>query len=146
LPALPALCAGWRRSADALKKEFLMSTTIESHAATNPAVQPRHAEQRLLFQPTRVGRFQLRHRIVMAPLTRSRARQPGNMRWALNACYYQQRASAALIISEATQISMQVEGWRLVTDALHEAGGRIVLQMWHVGRLSHPSLQASGRP
>jgi N-ethylmaleimide reductase len=92
----------------------------------------------------------------MAPLTRSRARQPGNVPTTLNACYYAQRASAALIISEATQVSMQgqgyawtpgihsreqVEGWRLVTEAVHEAHGRIFLQLWHVGRISHPSLQ-----
>jgi N-ethylmaleimide reductase len=111
---------------------------------------------KLLFEPITVGRCQLPHRIVMAPLTRSRARQPGNVPTALNACYYAQRASAALIISEATQVSMQgqgyawtpgihsreqVEGWRLVTDAVHEAGGRIFLQLWHVGRISHPALQ-----
>jgi N-ethylmaleimide reductase len=138
-----------------------MSATIESPAATNQAAEPQRAEQRLLFQPIRVGRFELPHRIVMAPLTRSRARQPGNVPSPLNACYYQQRASAALIVSEATQISMQgqgyawtpgihsreqVEGWRLVTDAVHEAGGRIVLQMWHVGRISHPSLQPDCMP
>ncbi|MBL0730023.1 alkene reductase [Piscinibacter sp. HJYY11] len=138
-----------------------MSATLELPAATNPASESRPTEQRLLFQPIKVGRFELPHRIVMAPLTRSRARQPGNVPSALNACYYQQRASAALIVSEATQISMQgqgyawtpgihsreqVEGWRLVTDAVHEAGGRIVLQMWHVGRISHPALQPDGMP
>src|ERR1700749_538386 len=110
----------------------------------------------LLFQPVKVGRFTLPNRIVMAPLTRSRARQPGNVPTSLNACYYAQRASAAFIISEATQVSMQgqgyawtpgihsreqVECWRLVTDAVHDAGGRIFLQLWHVGRISHPSLQ-----
>lgn len=110
----------------------------------------------LIFQPVRLGRYELPHRIVMAPLTRSRSRQPGNVPTALNACYYAQRASAALIISEATQVSMQgqgyawtpgihgreqVEGWRLVTDAVHAAGGRIFLQLWHVGRISHPALQ-----
>ena len=109
-----------------------------------------------LFEPLRLGRYNLPHRIVMAPLTRSRARQPGNVPTALNACYYAQRASAALIISEATQVSLQgqgyawtpgihsreqVEGWRLVTDAVHKAGGLIFLQLWHVGRISHPSLQ-----
>src|SRR2546421_3491105 len=88
----------------------------------------------LLFQPIKVGRYNLRHRIVMAPLTRSRAGQPGNVPTLLNDCYYAQRASAALIVSEATQVSMQgqgyawtpgihsreqVEGWRLVTDAVH---------------------------
>jgi N-ethylmaleimide reductase len=112
-----------------------------------------------LFQPVRLGRYNLRHRMIMAPLTRSRARQPGNVPSPLNACYYAQRASAALIISEATQVSMQgqgyawtpgihspeqVEGWRLVTDAVHDAGGLIFLQLWHVGRISHPSLQPDG--
>lgn len=92
----------------------------------------------------------------MAPLTRSRARQPGNVPTPLNACYYAQRSSAAFIISEAAQVSMQgqgyawtpgihsreqVEGWRVVTDAVHHAGGKIFLQLWHVGRISHPALQ-----
>jgi N-ethylmaleimide reductase len=92
----------------------------------------------------------------MAPLTRSRARQPGNVPTPLNAAYYAQRASAALIISEAAQVSMQgqgyawtpgihsreqIDGWRLVTAAVHAAGGLIFLQMWHVGRISHPALQ-----
>jgi N-ethylmaleimide reductase len=110
----------------------------------------------LLFQPYQLGPYLLPNRIVMAPLTRSRARQPGNVPSALNACYYAQRASAAFIVSEATQVSMQgqgyawtpgihsheqVEGWRVVTDAVHAAGGRIFLQMWHVGRISHPALQ-----
>lgn len=112
-----------------------------------------------LFQPVRVGRHDLPHRIVMAPLTRSRARQPGNVPSSLNACYYAQRASAAFIITEATQVSMQgqgyawtpgihsreqVEGWRGVTDAVHRAGGLIFLQLWHVGRISHPRLQPDG--
>lgn len=110
----------------------------------------------LLFQPFSLGAYTLPHRIVMAPLTRSRARQPGNVPTPLNACYYAQRASAALIISEATQVSMQgqgyawtpgihsreqVEGWRLITDAVRQAGGRIFQQLWHVGRISHPALQ-----
>jgi N-ethylmaleimide reductase len=109
-----------------------------------------------LFQPFQLGPYRLPSRIVMAPLTRSRARQPGNVPYAMNALYYAQRASAALIISEATQVSMQgqgyawtpgihsreqVEGWRLVTEAVHKAHGRIFLQLWHVGRISHPSLQ-----
>jgi N-ethylmaleimide reductase len=64
-----------------------------------------------LFQPYRLGPFNLRHRIVMAPLTRSRARQPGNVPNSLAACYYAQRASAALIVSEATQVSMQGQGY-----------------------------------
>ena len=110
-----------------------------------------------LFEPIRLGRMMLPHRVAMAPLTRSRARQPGNVPTPLNAAYYVQRACAALIISEATQVSMQgqgayawtpgihsreqIEGWRLVTDAVHAVGGRIFLQLWHVGRISHPALQ-----
>jgi N-ethylmaleimide reductase len=110
----------------------------------------------LLFQPYRLGPLNLPHRIVMAPLTRSRARQPGNVPSSLAACYYAQRASAALIVSEATQVSMQgqgyawtpgihsreqVEAWRRVTQAVHEAHGLIFSQLWHVGRISHPALQ-----
>lgn len=119
----------------------------------------REPQSELLFQPIKVGRRELPHRITMAPLTRSRARQPGNVPTPLNACYYAQRASAAFIISEATQVSQQgqgyawtpgihtldqAEGWRVVTDAVHKAGGSIFLQLWHVGRISHPSLQPDG--
>ena len=124
-----------------------------------PGKAGQHDEQialRKLFEPVKVGPHNLRHRVVMAPLTRSRASRPGNIPSQLNACYYAQRASSALIISEATQVSMQgqgyawtpgihtreqVEGWRLVTDAVHEAGGLMFMQLWHVGRISHPSLQ-----
>jgi N-ethylmaleimide reductase len=124
-----------------------------------PAVDARQVPTELLFQPVRLGRYNLPHRMVMAPLTRSRARQPGNVPSALNACYYAQRTSAALIVTEATQVSQQgqgyawtpgihsreqIEGWRLVTDAVHKAGGLIFLQLWHVGRISHPSLQPDG--
>jgi N-ethylmaleimide reductase len=120
------------------------------------AAAARPTSEEMLFQPYRLGRYDLPHRIVMAPLTRSRARQPGNVPGPLNACYYAQRASAALIVSEATQVSMQgqgyawtpgihsreqVEGWRLVTEAVHRAGGLIFNQIWHVGRISHPCLQ-----
>ena len=109
-----------------------------------------------LFQPYRLGPFNLPYRIVMAPLTRSRARQPGNVPSSLAACYYAQRASAALIVSEATQVSMQgqgyawtpgihsreqVEAWHRVTRAVHQANGLIFNQLWHVGRISHPALQ-----
>jgi N-ethylmaleimide reductase len=133
-----------------------MSASVTSAARAD--AKPQTATE-LLFQPVQVGRYHLRSRIVMAPLTRLRSRQPGNVPTALNACYYAQRASAALIISEATQVSMQgqgyawtpgihsreqVEGWRLVTDAVHKAGGLIFLQLWHVGRISHPSLQPDG--
>jgi N-ethylmaleimide reductase len=111
-----------------------------------------------LFGPARLGPCTLANRIVMAPLTRNRA-GPGNVPQPLNAEYYAQRASAGLIVSEATQVSPQgvgypgtpgihspeqVAGWRLVTDAVHAKGGRIFLQLWHVGRISHPSLQAGG--
>jgi N-ethylmaleimide reductase len=137
-------------------KGELMSLSITSGARSGAEPQ---TPTELLFQPVKVGRYNLRHRLVMAPLTRSRSRQPGNVPTALNACYYAQRASAALIVSEATQVSMQgqgyawtpgihsrdqVEGWRLVTGAVHEAGGLIFLQLWHVGRISHPSLQPDG--
>jgi len=111
-----------------------------------------------LFTPVEVGPLELRNRIVMAPLTRSRA-GPGNIPTQLNALYYAQRASAGLIISEATQISPegqgyistpgihsheQIEGWKCVTKAVYIAGGHIVLQLWHVGRISHPSFQPGG--
>src|SRR5467141_3721642 len=109
-----------------------------------------------LFTSVHIGGRQAPHRVVMAPMTRARSTQPGDVPNALNALYYAQRASAALIVTEATQISPQgkgysftpgiyspeqVAGWRLVTDAVHAAGGRIFLQLWHVGRISHPALQ-----
>ena len=111
-----------------------------------------------LFTPIQLGPYTLPNRIVMAPLTRNRAGR-GNVPGPLNATYYRQRASAGLIITEASQVSPQgvgypstpgihsaeqVAGWRLVTDAVHEQGGRIFLQLWHVGRISHPSLQPGG--
>ena len=111
-----------------------------------------------LFEPTRLGDIALANRIVMAPLTRNRA-QAGNVPGPLTVEYYRQRATAGLIIAEASQISPmaqgylatpgihspeQVAGWRKVTDAVHAAGGRIVLQLWHVGRISHTSLLPGG--
>jgi N-ethylmaleimide reductase len=111
-----------------------------------------------LFAPARLGTLTLKNRVVMAPLTRCRA-GAGDAQGALNATYYAQRAEAGLIISEATQISQQgkgyawtpgiyseaqVAGWRLTTDAVHEKGGLIFAQLWHVGRISHPDLQAHG--
>lgn len=111
-----------------------------------------------LFDPVRLGPYRLANRIVMAPLTRSRA-QAGDVPSPLAAEYYAQRTGAGLIITEATQISRQgkgyaftpgvyneaqVTGWRKVTDAVHAKGGRIFLQLWHVGRISHPSLQPGG--
>lgn len=111
-----------------------------------------------LFTPVKLGAYKLPNRIVMAPLTRMRAGE-GNVPRELNATYYAQRTSAGLIISEATQVSQQgygypntpgihspeqVEGWKLITHAVHERGGRIFLQLWHVGRISHPSMQPNG--
>ncbi|MCL2430401.1 MAG: alkene reductase [Alphaproteobacteria bacterium] len=116
------------------------------------------ADKADLFSPLRLGSLQCKNRIAMAPLTRSRA-GAGNVPGTLNALYYAQRASAGLIISEATQIMpegqgyistpgihspQQVEGWKIVTKAVHVAGGCIVLQLWHVGRISHPSFQPGG--
>lgn len=113
-----------------------------------------------LFRPLNLGSLSLPNRVVMAPLTRARAAQPGDVPTEMNARYYAQRASAGLIISEATQVSpqgkgyaftpgihseAQVEGWRKVTDAVHAAGGRMHLQLWHVGRISRPELQPGGK-
>ena len=111
-----------------------------------------------VLSPIHLGPYTLPNRVVMAPMTRNRA-GPGNVPQDLNAEYYRQRASAGLIITEATQISPQgvgypatpgihsaeqVTGWQKVTDAVHKQGGRIFLQLWHVGRISHPSLQPDG--
>jgi len=112
-----------------------------------------------LFRPVTMGKMQLSNRIVMAPLTRSRAAK-GGVPQQMNVDYYAQRASAGLIVSEATNITQQgqgyaftpgiyteeqVAGWRKVTDAVHAKGGHIVCQLWHVGRISHPSLQPGGQ-
>jgi N-ethylmaleimide reductase len=114
-----------------------------------------------LFTPVHFAGRTVPHRVVMAPMTRSRASQPGDVPTALNALYYSQRATAALIVTEASQISPQgkgysftpgihsdeqVRGWRLVTDAVHAAGGRIFLQLWHVGRMSHPDFHGGELP
>ena len=106
-----------------------------------------------LFEPLAMGAIEAPNRVLMAPLTRGRSDQPGSIPNAMMATYYRQRASAGLIISEATGISReglgwpaapgvwseeQVEGWKQVTRAVHEEGGRIVCQLWHMGRLVHP--------
>lgn len=119
------------------------------------------SEHSQLLTPTVVSGRILPHRVVMAPMTRARSTQPGDVPNAMNARYYAQRASAALIVSEATQISPQgkgysftpgiysaeqIEGWRLVTQAVHAAGGRIFLQLWHVGRMSHPDFHDGELP
>lgn len=109
-----------------------------------------------LFTPFNSGALSFPNRVVMAPLTRMRATQPGDVPNELMQTYYVQRASAGLIIAEATQISPQgkgymdtpgiysaeqVAGWKKITSAVHKAGGKIALQLWHVGRVSHHSLQ-----
>lgn len=114
-----------------------------------------------LFQPLRVGALDLPNRVLMAPLTRSRAGQPGDVPRELNAEYYRQRSSAGLIIAEATYVSVQgrayalipgivtpeqVDGWRKVTDAVHGAGGRILLQLFHGGRVGHTDLHGGAPP
>jgi N-ethylmaleimide reductase len=111
-----------------------------------------------LFEPFKLGSITLSNRLVMAPLTRNRA-LPGFIPNPLAVEYYGQRATAGLLIAEATQVSQQgqgyqdtpgiyskdqVAGWRKVTDRVHAKGGRIVLQLWHVGRISHTSLQPNG--
>ncbi|MBV9459456.1 MAG: alkene reductase [Bradyrhizobium sp.] len=112
-----------------------------------------------LFEPYKLGPITLPNRLAMAPLTRNRAIPPGMVPSPLAVDYYGQRASAGLLISEATQISQQgqgyqdtpgiyskeqVAGWKKVTDRVHERGGHIFLQLWHVGRISHISLQPGG--
>jgi N-ethylmaleimide reductase len=111
-----------------------------------------------LLEPIQLGPYLLKNRVVMAPLTRMRA-SAGNVPNVLNATYYAQRSTAGLIIAEATQISPQgqgypftpgihsaeqIAGWKLVTEAVHQVGGRIFLQLWHVGRVSHPCFQPDG--
>ena len=112
-----------------------------------------------LFKPLAAGEIPLANRVVMAPLTRNRSTRGNDAPSDINVEYYRQRASAGLIVSEGSQISRQgqgyvwtpgvytdeqVAGWRRVTDAVHASGGRIVVQLWHVGRVSHVSLQANG--
>jgi N-ethylmaleimide reductase len=112
-----------------------------------------------LFTPIRIGDLTLPNRVIMAPLTRRRA-AAGKVPTALSALYYAQRASAGLIVSESTEVDpiaggppptrpgifseAQVAGWRLVTDAVHAEGGRIFIQLSHLGRASHPSMRSDG--
>lgn len=111
-----------------------------------------------LFSPVNLGSISLKNRMVMAPLTRNRAGEAG-VPQAVNVTYYEQRATAGLIITEATPISAmahgypalpgiytdaQVTGWKKVTDAVHAKGGKMVIQLWHVGRISHPTLLPNG--
>jgi len=112
-----------------------------------------------LFEPFKLGPITLDNRLVMAPLTRNRAVPPGMVPSPLAIDYYGQRASAGLLVTEASQVSQQGQGyqdtpgiyspeqvaaWRKVTDRVHERGGHIFIQLWHVGRISHTALQAGG--
>jgi 2,4-dienoyl-CoA reductase-like NADH-dependent reductase (Old Yellow Enzyme family) len=114
-----------------------------------------------LLDPIKIGEFALPNRVVMAPLTRNRSSGEGRTPNALMRDYYVQRASAGLIISEATSVTPigvgyphtpgvwseeQTQGWRAITDAVHEAGGRMLLQLWHVGRISDPSYHNGALP
>ena len=114
-----------------------------------------------LFTPVRMGDLELPNRIVMAPLTRMRAGSVDHVPTALQAEYYAQRASAGLIVAEATAISPdgfgwadtpglrskeQVRGWRQITDAVHAAGGRIIAQLWHTGAIAHPDVRGGTAP
>lgn len=116
-------------------------------------------DSNVLFRPFNLSGLTLRNRIVMAPLTRNRAIHGTDVPQQINVEYYTQRADAGLIISEATQISPtgkgyawtpgiysaeQVAGWKLITEAVHAKGGAIFAQIWHVGRISHPTLQPKG--
>ena len=113
----------------------------------------------ILFESTQLGPYTLKNRIVLPPLTRSRSSQPGNIPNDLMADYYRQRAGAGFMVTEGTQIeprgqgyawtpgmhsSEQVEGWRKITAAVHAEGSIIFAQLWHVGRVSHHSLQPGG--
>jgi N-ethylmaleimide reductase len=112
-----------------------------------------------LFEPFKLGPITLPNRVVMAPLTRNRAVPPGMVPSPLAIDYYGQRASAGLLVTEASQVSQQGQGyqdtpgiyskeqvaaWRKVTDRVHERGGHIFIQLWHVGRISHTALQVGG--
>jgi N-ethylmaleimide reductase len=114
----------------------------------------------MLFSPYRLNGLHLPNRIVMAPTTWSRTQQPGDVPTALNAAFYSQRASAGLIVTEAIQVSSEGNGftrspgingedeqneWRLITNAVHAAGGRIFVQLWHAGQVSNASFQSDGR-
>jgi N-ethylmaleimide reductase len=117
--------------------------------------------EQALLQPYRLGELELKNRVVMAPMTRSRADNPEKKVGKLHAEYYRQRATAGLIITEGSQVSEQAvgyintpgihtaaqrEAWKLVTQAVHEEGGKIFIQLWHVGRMSHPDFHGGALP
>jgi N-ethylmaleimide reductase len=134
--------------------------TAQSAALRSPDLRAAPAEPNPLFSPYRLGDLILKNRFVLAPMTRGRAVE-GNVSHPLAATYYAQRATAGLVITEATQVSPQgvgyirtpgihspeqVAGWREVTDAVHRAGGLIFAQLWHVGRISHPDFHGGELP
>ena len=131
------------------------ATALRDRGATRPA-----PGTEALFTPYRLGDLDLKNRLVLSPMTRSRALD-GNVPNPLAATYYAQRSSAGLLITEATQISpqgvgyirtpgmhspAQVDGWKKVTEAVHKAGSRIFAQLWHVGRVSHPDFHNGALP
>ena len=134
------------------------TNTLENPMASETVTPASAVAGTDLFNPVALGPYTLANRIVMAPLTRSRADENG-VPGELQATYYAQRASAGLLIAEATNISPtakgyvltpgiwtaeQAEEWKLTTKAVHDKGGRIFLQLWHVGRISHPDIQPGG--
>jgi N-ethylmaleimide reductase len=136
------------------------ATALRAEITAQVAGQAAGTAPATLFSPYRLGEFDLANRLVMSPMTRSRARE-GNVPNSLAATYYAQRASAGLIITEATQVSPQgvgyirtpgihsaeqVAGWQTVTSAVHRAGGKIFAQLWHVGRVSHPDFHNGALP
>ncbi|MEJ8803686.1 alkene reductase [Pontibacter sp. H249] len=117
--------------------------------------------KKALLEPIKLHDLELRNRVIMAPMTRSRADNEGNVPNDLMVTYYTQRAGAGLIITEGSQISKQavgyintpgiyseeqVQGWKKITDAVHEEGGKIFIQLWHVGRMSHPDFHNGDLP
>ena len=118
-------------------------------------------DQQPLLTPVKLGRYQLKNRVVMAPMTRDRADNPELAPTGLHAEYYAQRAGAGLIVTEGSQVSpqgvgyvhtpgihsqAQIAGWKQVTEAVHAKGGRIFLQLWHVGAISHPDFHGGALP
>jgi N-ethylmaleimide reductase len=119
------------------------------------------SKKQALLQPITLGDLELKNRVIMAPMTRNRADNEDEAATELHAEYYSQRAGAGLIISEGSQVSQeakgyinvaniytqkQVEGWKKVTEAVHEKGGKIFIQLWHVGRISHPDHHNGDKP
>src|SRR5215475_11761078 len=137
-----------------------MPATQSSAAALLDRTPDAGRDPRNIFLPYELGDLALANRMVMAPMTRSRA-VDGNVPNSMAATYYLQRASAGLIVTEATQVSpqgvgyirtpgihsaAQVAGWQAVTEAVHRAGGKIFAQLWHVGRVSHPDFHDGALP